>query len=123
MLLLDFRWWGLLLQTVAAVVIAGFAAAAFVSVLVRRDREQARLQVSEGVIGGLNVMTAATLLRTIDLRTWKQILMFSLILALRISLKKLFVWEKARALADLGSALQPSYHSLKAGHHRGRGCA
>jgi hypothetical protein len=34
------------------------------------------------------------LLRTIGLRTWHQILMFTLILFLRILLKKLFAWEK-----------------------------
>ena len=47
--------------------------------------------MAEGVVGGLGVMTAATLLRTIGLRTWHQILMFTLILFLRILLKKLFV--------------------------------
>jgi len=41
-------------------------------------------------------MTAATLLRTIGLRTWHQILIFTLILSLRILLKKVFVWEKHR---------------------------
>ena len=45
-------------------------------------------------------MTAATLLRTIGLRTWRQILMFTLILSLRILLKKLFVWEKQQILED-----------------------
>jgi hypothetical protein len=58
------------------------------------------LLVAEGVIGGLGVMTAATLLRTIGLRTWRQILMFTLILSLRILLKKLFVWEKQQILED-----------------------
>ena len=100
MRLLDFSWWGLLLQVAAALVIAGFAAAAIVSLGVGRGMVRARLLVAEGVISGLSVMTAATLLRTIGLRTWKQILMFSLILSLRILLKKLFVWEKARVLAE-----------------------
>jgi len=58
------------------------------------------LLVAEGVIGGLGVMTAATLLRTLGLRTWYQILMFTLILSLRILLKKVFVWEKQRLFAD-----------------------
>ena len=56
--------------------------------------------MAEGVIGGLGVMTAATLLRTLGLRTWYQILMFTLILSLRILLKKVFVWEKQRLFAD-----------------------
>jgi hypothetical protein len=61
---------------------------------------RARLLVAEGVIDGLSVMTAATLSRTIGLHTWRQILMFALILSLRILLKKLFVWEKRRILED-----------------------
>ena len=84
----------------SAIVITGFVALALVSVSLGRGVLRARLLVAEGVIGGLGVMTAATLLRTIGLRTWRQILMFTLILFLRILLKKLFVWEKRRILED-----------------------
>ena len=94
--LLDFSWWGLGLQLAGAVVITGFVAGALVSLSLGRGVIRARLLVAEGVIGGLGIMTAATLLRTIGLRTWHQILMFTLILFLRILLKKLFVWEKQR---------------------------
>ena len=93
--LLDFSWWGLALQLASAVVITGFVAAALVSLSLGRGVIRARLLVAEGVVGGLGVMTAATLLRTIGLRTWHQILMFTLILFLRILLKKLFVGEAA----------------------------
>jgi hypothetical protein len=92
--LLDFSWWGLALQLASAVVITGFVAVALASLSLGVIR--ARLLVAEGVIGGLGVMTAATLLRTIGLRSWHQILMFTLVLFLRILLKKLFVWEKQR---------------------------
>ena len=98
--LLDFSRWGLALQLVGAVVITGFTTAALVSLSLGRGVIRARLLVAEGVIGGLGVMTAATLLRTIGLRTWHQILMFTLILFLRILLKKLFVWEKQRLFQD-----------------------
>ena len=107
--LLDFSWWGLALQFASAVVITGFVAAALVSLSLGRGVIRARLLVAEGVIGGLGLMTAATLLRTIGLRTWRQILMFVLILSLRILLKKLFVWEKERLFQN------PTYsrgHSL-----------
>jgi len=97
--LLDFSWWGLALQLVSAV-ITGFVAAAMVSLGLGRGVLRARLLVAEGVIGGLGVMTAATLLRTIGLRTWRQILLFTLVLSLRILLKKLFVWEKRRLLEN-----------------------
>jgi hypothetical protein len=99
-LLLDFSRWGLALQLLSALVITGFIAAAMVSLGLGRGVLRARLLVAEGVIGGLGVMTAATLLRTIGLGTWHQILMFTLILSLRILLKKLFVWEKRRLLED-----------------------
>ncbi len=94
--LLEFSWWGLALQLAGAFVITGFVAAALVTLSLGRGVLQARLRVAEGVIGGLGVMTAATLLRTIGLRTWHQILIFTLILSLRILLKKVFVWEKHR---------------------------
>ena len=58
-------WCGLALQFGGAVVIAGFITAALVSLSLGRDVLRARLLVAEGVIGGLGVMTAATLLRTI----------------------------------------------------------
>jgi hypothetical protein len=99
--LLDFSWWGLALQLVSAVVITGFVAAALVSLTLGRGVIRARLLVAEGVIGGLGVMTAATMLRTIGLRTWHQILMVTLVLFLRILLKKLFVWEKQRLFQNL----------------------
>ena len=92
----DFSWCGLALQFGGAVVITGFITAALVSLSLGRDVLRARLLVAEGVIGGLGVMTAATLLRTIGLRTWHQILIFTLILSLRILLKKVFVREKHR---------------------------
>jgi hypothetical protein len=98
--LLDFSGWGLALQVVSAVVITGFVAVALASLCVGRGVLRARVLVAEGVIGGLGVMTAATFLRTIGLRTWRQILMFTLVLSLRILLKKLFVWEKQRLLQN-----------------------
>ena len=98
--LLDFSWCGLALQLASAVVITGFVAAALVSLSLGRGVTRARLLVAEGAAGGLGVMTAATLLRTIGLRTWRQILMFTLILFLRILLKKLFAWEKQRLCQD-----------------------
>jgi hypothetical protein len=95
-LLVDFSFWGLALQLGAAIVITGFVALALVSLTLGCGVLRARLLVAEGVIGGLGVMTAATLLRTIGLRTWRQILVLTFILSLRILLKKLFVWEKRR---------------------------
>jgi predicted membrane-bound dolichyl-phosphate-mannose-protein mannosyltransferase len=97
--LLDFSWWGLALQLAGAVLMTGFVVAALLSLALKHNLERSRLLVAEGVIACLGLMTAATLLRTIGLRTWPQILTFSLVLALRVLLKKLFVWERKRLLA------------------------
>ena len=96
---LDFSWLGLALQLSGATVIAVFVAAALVTVSLGQGVSHARFLVAEGVLGGLGLMTAATLLRTIGLRTWPQILMFTFILLLRILLKRLFAWEKQRLVA------------------------
>ena len=97
--LLDFSWWGLSLQLVGATIITAFVAAALVALSLGAGVLRARLLVEEGVLGGLGVMTAATLLRTVGLRIWDQILMFTVVLSLRILLKNLFVWEKRRLFA------------------------
>jgi len=110
--LLDFSWWGLALQLASAAIITGFVVVALVSLSTDGDVTRARLLVAEGVIGGLGVMTAATLLRMIGLRGWHQILMFTLILLLRILLKKLFVWEKHRLFRNPAHADMPDF-SLK----------
>ena len=98
--LLDFSWWGLALQLASALVITAFVAVALVSLGLGHGVIRVRVLVAEGVIGGLGVMTATPLLRPIGVRTWHQILMFTLILFLRILLKKLFVWEKGRLSQD-----------------------
>jgi hypothetical protein len=97
--LLDFSWWGFSLQLVGVILIIAFVAPALVSVTLGGGVLRARLLVAEGVLGGLGVMTAAALLRMIGLRTWHQILMFTVVLSLRILLKKLFDWEKRRLFA------------------------
>lgn len=96
---LEFSRLGLALQLVGAIVITAIVVAALISLSLGRGVLRARLLVAEGVIGGLGVMIAATLLRTIGLRTWHQIVMFTLVLSLRIVLKKVFVWEKQRLFA------------------------
>ncbi len=49
--------------------------------------EEARLALAHGVVGALGFMTAATLLKTINLRSWSAIGMFAVILALRFLVK------------------------------------
>jgi hypothetical protein len=60
---------------------------------------RARLIAADGVIAGLGLITAASLLRTIELHTWNQIALFTVILTLRTLLKRLFAWERNRIVA------------------------
>jgi uncharacterized membrane protein len=87
------------IQLLAALVIAVHLAAALVAVVRTGSISRARLTAADGVIAGLGLITAATLLRTIELRSWNQIALFSVVLALRTVLKRLFAWERNRILA------------------------
>lgn len=58
--------------------------------------DRARLLVAEGVVAALGYKTAATLLKTIELRTWRAILMFTAILVLRTVIKRVLVSEEDR---------------------------
>lgn len=84
----------LLIDLVAALVIVGYVIAAVVKLLYGSPVAQARLIVAEGAILGLSFKVAASLLKTLELHTWEQILMFGTIFALRTILKQVFVWEK-----------------------------
>jgi uncharacterized membrane protein len=91
-----------LIDFVGGLVIAGYAAAAVAALVRGRPVRHVRLLLAEGVIAGLSLKVAGTLLKTIDLHTWDQILRFSAVLALRTVLKQLFTWEQ-RHLAGRGS--------------------
>ena len=98
------------IQLLAALVIAVHLAAALVAVGRTGSIPRARLTAADGVIAGLGLVTAATLLRTIELHTWNQIALFAVVLTLRTLLKRLFAWERNRILArqpDLGLRRPP----------------
>jgi uncharacterized membrane protein YfhO len=59
------------------------------SLLRLRSIDRARLRIAEGVIAGLSFKLAATLLKTIVLQSWEQILMFAAIIVIRMLLKHL----------------------------------
>lgn len=81
-----------------ALAITGYVIAAIVALISHRNIDRARLLVAEGVLTSLSFTVAATLLRIINLQTWRQILIFSIILSLRTILKKVFAWEKTQIL-------------------------
>jgi uncharacterized membrane protein len=87
----------LLVDLVAAVVVAGYAAAAMVKLARGCGVTRARLLIAEGAVLGLSFKVAATLLGTLEIHTWDQILMFAAIFAMRTILKQLFLWERRQA--------------------------
>jgi uncharacterized membrane protein len=84
----------LLIDLVAALVVAGYVATAMVKLARGCGVDEARLLVAEGAVLGLSFKVAATLLKTLEIHTWDQILMFAAIFAMRTILKQLFLWEK-----------------------------
>ncbi|MBC5823610.1 MAG: DUF1622 domain-containing protein [Candidatus Eremiobacteraeota bacterium] len=85
------------IESVGAVLIFGYVAAACRILLMRRaDIGAARLLVAEGALLGLSFKVGATLLRTIQLHTWTEIATFAAVLAMRTLLKMLFAAERRR---------------------------
>ena len=91
---LDYSLWVVLIEFAGALIIVAYVIAAIISLFLKRNITRARLIVADGIITGLSFKLAGTLLKTIQLRTWQQILIFAAILALRTLLKRFFTWEK-----------------------------
>ena len=94
--LLDFTLWASIIEFIGALIIAAHIVAAIISLLRTGNIAQARLIVADGAITGLSFKLAGTLLKTIELHTLEQILMFAAIFVLRTVLKRLFTWERER---------------------------
>ena len=58
-----------------------------------------RLAVADGVLSALGFETAATLLKTVELRSWTAIGLFAAVLTLRTFVKLALVWEEERLRA------------------------
>lgn len=63
---------------------------------------RARLAVADGVLWALSFKLAAALLKTIEIRTWNEILAFAAILALRTLVKQVLVWETRHLESRVG---------------------
>ena len=102
--------WAAAIEFLGALLIAGYVLAALVIFARTRDMERLRLTVADGVIAGLNFKLAGTLLKTLLIHTWEQLLIFAVIFILRIVLKRVFTWEADRIRARQGvvrRAVQP----------------
>lgn len=100
--LFRFDVWVVAIEMVGSLIIVGYCAAALATLIRSRGRgiRSARLLIADGVITGLGFKLAGTLLKTILLVSWHQILMFTAIFALRTVLKRLFAWEQRRLKED-----------------------
>lgn len=85
-----------LIDLVGGLMVVGYVIAALLALMRAGEVGQARLLVAEGAVLGLSFKTAGTLLKTLEIHTWEQILMFGAVLTLRVALKQLFEWEKVR---------------------------
>ena len=61
----------------------------------------ARLMVADGVLAALGFMGAATLLKTLALRSWHEIGMFAFVLVFRTLLKHVFAWERRQLIGRI----------------------
>jgi uncharacterized membrane protein len=94
--LFNYTLWASLIEFAGALLIVGYILVALVTLIRSGDIVKARLLVADGAVTGLSFKLAGTLLKTIELQTWQQILMFVAIFALRTILKRVFTWERTR---------------------------
>ena len=97
--LLDFSLWDILIEFAGALLIVGYILAALYTLVRTGSIVRARLIAADGAITGLSFKLAGTLLKTLLIHTWSQILLFVVIFALRTALKRFFTWERARLRA------------------------
>ena len=94
--LFNYTLWASLIEFAGALLIVGYILVALVTLIRSGDIVKVRLLVADGAVTGLSFKLAGTLLKTIELQTWQQILMFVAIFALRTILKRVFTWERTR---------------------------
>ncbi len=107
---LNFSLWATIIEFLRALLIVFYPLRACLALLVQRNITLAWFLVAEGAISGLSFKLAGTLLRTLALQTWQQILMFVTIFALRTVLKRVFAGEQThlhqQAPAEEGTGSQ-----------------
>ena len=91
-----FEFTAVAIEFIGALFIIAYIILAIITLFRTRSIVQARLIVADGAILGLNFKLAGSLLKTIELHTWTQILIFVSIFALRFVLKRIFSWEQAQ---------------------------
>ncbi|GHO58578.1 DUF1622 domain-containing protein [Ktedonobacter robiniae] len=99
--LVTFSLWAAMIEFIGALLIIAYLLRSLVVLFKTGQVTGARLIVADGIITGLSFKLAGTLLKTIELRSWRQIAMFAAIFALRTVLKRWFAWERSHLQQDL----------------------
>ena len=89
-------WLAALIEFGGALIVAVAVVRALLALVAGRGIAQARLLVIGGSLSALGYKSAATLLKAIELETWRSIASFAAILALRTLLKQFLTWERGR---------------------------
>ncbi len=89
----DVRTWALLIEAAGAILIGAYTTAGFAVLFYTRDQHRVRDLVAEGSLNALAFLLCATLLKTLILRSWKEIGMFAGVFLLRTVLKRVFQAE------------------------------
>ena len=88
-----------LIEFGGALIIAVAVARALAALATGSGIEEARLIVIAGSLSALGYKSAATLLKAIELGTWRAIATFAAILTLRTFIKQVLLWERSRLLS------------------------
>ena len=96
-------WAAALIEFAGAISIVAAAIRGLAAVALARGEAPgiaaARLLLADGILAALGLKTAATLLKTLELRSWRAIAVFTAILALRTVIKQGIAWEARRVRA------------------------
>ena len=80
----------------AAAIVTAYVLRALANLAVGRSVDRARLLLVQGMLAGLSLTAAATLLRLLTARSWHDVAMIAVLLTLRTGLKQALVWEQRR---------------------------
>ena len=93
-------WGAAVIEFIGGLFVAVACLQALVSLAATRGTREglaaARLTIAGGVVAALGFKIAATLLKSLELRSWSAIAMFAALLALRTLVKASLAWEARR---------------------------
>lgn len=78
----------------AALTVTGFVLRALAGLLRGRSIDHTRGVLVRGMLAGLSLTVAATLLRLLAARSWQDVAMIAVLLTLRTGLKQVLRWEQ-----------------------------